>query len=175
MPDFPERNSSCSMKPVLPVSSPARWKMSPPFPRPKSNQTFRCVSTLQDAVLSFLKGDLNQTSFPFTGYRHMPQIFKKTDKRNPSNLFQFHNPLIYHKTNADSILGMAISETSAPQETLTQRKPSMPHGRQGTVPSPASGHSRTQRHRRFSEWPRHRVFYRTSLPSHIRPVPILQD
>ncbi|MDN0072572.1 hypothetical protein QVN97_11320 [Bacteroides caecigallinarum] len=30
----------------------------------KSNQTFRCVSTLKDAVLSFLKGDLNQTSFP---------------------------------------------------------------------------------------------------------------
>lgn len=56
----------------------------------------------------------------FTGYRHIPQIFKKTDKRNPSNLFQFHNPLIYHKTNADSILGMAMSETSAPQETLTQ-------------------------------------------------------
>lgn len=49
----------------------------------------------------------------------MPQIFKKTDKGNPSNLFQFHNPLIYHKTNADSILGMAMSETSAPQETLT--------------------------------------------------------
>ena len=56
---------------------------------------------------------------PFTGYRYMPQIFKKTDKGNPSNLFQFHNPLIYHKTNADSILGMAMSETSAPQETLT--------------------------------------------------------
>ena len=51
---------------------------------------------------------------------HKDGIFKKTDKRNPSNLFQFHNPLIYHKTNADSILGMAISETSAPQETLTQ-------------------------------------------------------
>ena len=50
----------------------------------------------------------------------MPQIFKKTDKGNLSNLFQFHNPLIYHKTDADSILGMAMSETSAPQETLTQ-------------------------------------------------------
>ena len=56
----------------------------------------------------------------FTGYRHMPQIFKKTDKGNLSNLFQFHNPLIYHKTDADSILGMAMSETSAPQETFTQ-------------------------------------------------------
>ena len=114
MPDFPERNSSCSMKPVLPVSSPARWKMSPPFPRPKSNQTFRCVSTLKDAVLSFLKGDLNQTSFP------LRDTGKKTDKGNLSNLFQFHNPLIYHKTDADSILGMAMSETSAPQETFTQ-------------------------------------------------------
>ena len=50
----------------------------------------------------------------------MPHIFKKTYKGNLSNLFQFHNPLIYHNTNSDSILGMAISETSAPQETLTK-------------------------------------------------------
>lgn len=39
---------------------------------------------------------------------------------NLSNLFQFHNPLIYQKTNSDSILGMAMSKISAPQETLTQ-------------------------------------------------------
>ena len=69
--------SSCSMKPVLPVSSPARWKMSPPFPRPKSNQTFRCVSTLKDAVLSFLKGDLNQTSFPLRDTGTYPRFSRK--------------------------------------------------------------------------------------------------